>query len=434
MKELKEAISPIINETIQAQRVVGASVIIAKGGQVIFKQQAGFADREAGKRVDEQTLFRLASMTKPIVSAAALAMVENGILDLDAPITRWLPEFTPRAPDGKQVVITVRHLLTHTSGLTYGFLSQDNEPYHSAGVSDGIDDSVPSLEENLRRLARVPLLFAPGSAWCYSLSTDVLGAVLEKASGQTLPELVEKYVTGPLEMRDTSFHVPSQAMSRLAKAYADADSKKAAPARPMKARDQVLLEGCGPIHYAPSRITNAAAYPSGGAGMVGTAADYLKFLEALRRGGHPILTPASVALLTQDAVKGFEVPAAGPGYGYGMGFAVVRDSAAAGTPRSAGSFEWGGVYGTKMFVDPKEGLTIIMLTNTGLEGLTGRFSVDITQAAYKALALQKAAGYAALRSGQPDSPILAKSKKSDNVDDAENYAQEASASRIVSKL
>lgn len=400
MGELKEAISSVINEAIQAQRVIGASVIITKDGQVIFKQQAGFADRETGRQVDDQTLFRLASMTKPIVSATALAMMERGILDLDAPITRWLPEFTPKTPDGKQAVITVRHLLTHTSGLTYSFLSADNEPYRSAGVSDGIDDSVLSLEENLRRLARVPLLFAPGSGWCYSLSTDVLGAVLEKAHGQTLPKLVEKYVTGPLGMQDTSFHVPPQAMNRLAKAYADADSKEAAaPARPMRARDQVLLEGCGPIHYAPSRITNNAAYPSGGAGMVGTAADYLKFLETLRRGGHPILSAASVALLTQDAVKGFEVPAAGPGYGYGMGFAVVRDSVAAGTPRSVGSFEWGGVYGSKMFVDPKEDLTVVMLTNTALEGLTGRFSADITQAAYKALALQKSVGYAALESG-----------------------------------
>ncbi len=381
-KVFDETVSLVVNSAIKAQNVVGASILVAKEGKVIYTLQAGFSDREREKKVDETTIFRLASMTKPIVSAAALAMVEAGLLDLDSPITDWLPDFKPKTIEGGSAIITVRQLLNHTAGFTYGFLSSDNEPYRSAGVSDGMDESVLSLEENLKRLAKVPLSYNPGTSWCYSVATDVLGAVLEKAAKKSLPDIVQQYVTGPLEMKDTAFLIKD--MSKLAVAYAD-NREKDGPARLMEIKDQVLLEGCGPVNYAPGRITNPKAYPSGGAGMAGTAADYLKFLETIRNGGHPILKLESVKLLTHDSVKDFDVPAAGPGYGFGLGFAVVRDSKTAGTPRNNGSYEWGGVYGTKMFVDPKEQLTVIMLTNTGLEGLTGKFSGNVTSAVYAAL-------------------------------------------------
>lgn len=379
MKILDEAINTVVADALQAERIVGTSILVAKKGEVICEIHAGFADREASKPVSSQTIFRLASMTKPIVSTVALALIEENFLSLDSPVARWLPSFKPRTMDGKVADISVRHLLTHTSGLTYGFLSSDNEPYFSAGVSDGIDESVLSLEENLERLAKVPLLFAPGSAWCYSLSTDVLGAVIEGVTRNSLAEVVSEYITSPLGMRDTAFGVSEE--NRLAKAYAD--SGPDLPARRMKEKDQVLLEGCGPIHYAPGRITNPAAYASGGSGMAGTAVDYLKFLEVIRQGGHPVLSADSVNLLTQDAVAGLDVAAAGPGYGFGMGFAVVRDSVLANTPRNKGSYDWGGVYGTKMFVDPAAELSVVMLTNTALEGL-GKFPEDITSAIYTA--------------------------------------------------
>lgn len=381
MKNLEKNINIVINKFVDSGRVVGTSIIIAQHGHVIFEQQAGWADRDQGKRVTDQTLFRLASMTKPIVSAAAMALLEKGVLDLDSPITKWLPKFNPKNADGKVVAITIRQLLTHTAGFTYGFLSVDNEPYRSAGVSDGLDETVLSLDENLKRLANVPLLFEPGSSWCYSLATDVLGAVIEAASQQSLSNIVEQYVTGPLKMKDTSFSVVDS--QRLTQAYADSPNGEAA--RLMQAKDQVLLEGCGPIHYVPNRIHNKQAYFSGGSGMVGTARDYLIFLETIRCGGYPILTKNSVNLLTQDAIQHLEEIAAGPGYGFGMGFAVVRDAIAAGTPRNSGSYDWGGVYGTKMLVDPQASLSAVMLTNTALEGLTGTFSNKITQAIYDAI-------------------------------------------------
>jgi CubicO group peptidase (beta-lactamase class C family) len=385
MKEkMQTLLQPVIDQAITDSEIVGTSIIVAKDGEVVFESHSGLADRENEQLVNEDTVFRLASMTKPIVSAAAMVLVEKGMLDLDAPITNWLPQFTPKLANGENATITVRHLLTHTSGLSYGFLSPDNEPYYSAGVSDGLDEKVLSLEENLQRLASVPLMFAPGTAWCYSLSTDILGAILEKVCQQSLPEIVEQYVTKPLGMNNTTFYVES--LSKLAKAYAD-KSDDMEYARAMQPEDQVLLPGCGPIHYAPGRIANKQAYPSGGAGMAGTARDYLTFLETIRQGGGTILSIDSINSMTQDAVHGFDVAAAGPGYGFGMGFAVVRDSEKAGTPRQDGSYEWGGVYGSKMFVDPKAKISVVILTNTALAGLM-TFPEKVTNAIYKALSME----------------------------------------------
>lgn len=380
-------INKIIDSAIERGLIVGTSVIVVKDGKIAFEGHAGSANRGAGNRVSANTIFRLASMTKPIVSAAAMVLIERGLLNLDAPITTWLPDFTPTLPDGTPAVITVRHLLTHTSGLTYGFLDSQNEPYKSAGVSDGLDDSVPSLDENLARLARVPLLFAPGTSWCYSLSTDVLGAVLEKICGKPLSDIVAETVTGPLGMYDTLFHIDAsdERYARLSTAYADA-TETDTKARVMEEKDSVLLaEGCGLIHYAPSRIMNPNAYASGGAGMAGTARDYIKFLEVIRTGGGGIISKDAVNLMTEDLVPTFDVSAAGPGYGFGMGFAIVRDSATAGTPRKPGSFEWGSVYGSKMFVDPTSGLSVVMITNTAVHGLMGSYSSDLTKAIYEVL-------------------------------------------------
>jgi CubicO group peptidase (beta-lactamase class C family) len=366
-------LEPIIQEAMESHHIVGASIIIAKESAVVFENNSGWADREAEKKVNSSTIFRLASMTKPIVSAAALALVDKGLLTLDDPVTQWLPFFTPKLKNGEAAMITVRHLLMHTSGLSYGFLTPDNEPYHSAGVSDGIDESVLSLDENLRRLATVPLLFEPGTSWRYSLSTDVLGAVLEKAVGKSLPEIVAEEITGPLGMHDTNFRVKET--GRLACAYADSH-EPGGIARLMKDQDQVILPGCGPIHYAPGRILNEKAYASGGAGMAGTARDYLKLLEAIRQGDLPFAEQMST-----DALPPHIELNVAPGHGFGMGFAIVRDSAIAGTPRRRGTYHWGGVYGNQMFVDPSLGLSVVILTNTALGGWG--FAAKLTASLYR---------------------------------------------------
>lgn len=372
---MMQHIKKIIEDTIQSGKIVGASVIIAKESDIVLETHAGFAKRELNQPVTENTLFRLASMTKPIVSAVALALVEKGILQLDAPITTWLPDFKPTLADGTSATITLRHLLTHTSGLSYGFLQVNNEPYSSYGISDGLDDSVLSIDENLKRLAKAPLLFEPGTRWHYSLATDVLGGLLEKACDQPLSTIVEEYVTKPLAMKNTAFYLDN--IDNLARAYVDSDQEP----RLMDLHDSVQLPDAGKILFTPCRVGMKNIYASGGAGLASTARDYLKFLEAIRMGGAPILTHASNEAFMRDAVHPLDVEIRGVGVGFSLGYFVIRDSKLANTLRPAGSVDFGSAYGCFSFVDPINAISAVMLVNTTLDE-ANLFTAKITEAIY----------------------------------------------------
>jgi len=209
----------VISDWVGRGEIVGAVVMVARDGEIIYRRADGHADREAEIRVTEDTIFRLASMTKAIVSATALALAAERRLALDDPVRKWLPYFAPQLEDGQRPDIRIRQLLTHTSGLSYAFLEPQDSPYAVRHIESGLELSRKKLEEALRELAAVPLVFAPGTEWRYSLSTDVLGAVVAAAAGVPLPAAVEHYVTGPLDMRDTVFGVTD--ISRLAAAYRD---------------------------------------------------------------------------------------------------------------------------------------------------------------------------------------------------------------------
>jgi CubicO group peptidase (beta-lactamase class C family) len=376
---IADRLNAVVDAAVKEGRIVGAVVVAAFDGDVIYEQAAGWANREARQPMQADTIFRLASMTKPIVSAAALALYEKGRIRFNDPVTKYLPEFSPKLANGYAPEIQLWHLLTHTSGLGYGFdIPEGNEPYASAGISDGIDNPGITLKENLRRLASVPLFHAPGSAWRYSLATDVLGAVLEQATGLPLPEIVRMLVTIPLGMEDTDFSVRDS--SRLSVAYADASVHNEA-VRLMSDPDVLRKEQGGIVHFSPGRIFDTTAYLSAGSGMVGTANDYLLFLEVLRQGGAPILQTETVRSMVEDQIP--SLTAGDPGNGFGLGVGIVRDPAAAKTPKNAGSWGWGGIYGTTFWVDPIARLSVIALTNTALEGITGPFAAEIVDAIYK---------------------------------------------------
>ncbi|MDR3517647.1 MAG: serine hydrolase [Azospirillaceae bacterium] len=364
-RRLVRRVDSVIDAALADKRLVGAVVLISRDGAMLQRRAAGFADREAGQAMREDALFRLASVSKLFVSVAALVLVAQQRLVLDAAIDEWLPDFRPRLPDGGPARITLRQLLSHTAGLNYGFLEPKSGPYHQAGISDGMDRVGFSLAENLRRLASVPLLFTPGTAWNYSLATDVLGAVVAAAFGAALPDAVRKLVTQPLGLAESGFTVADP--PRLTAAYA---SDSPAPRR-MRQPDLIdMAPEMAGIAMDPARAFDPSAFPSGGAGMIGTAGDTLRLLETLRNGGAPVLPRELVTEMARVQTGDLEIPD-WPGWGFGLGFSVLKDPVAATTRESPGTWRWGGAYGHSWFVDPLRNLSVVAFTNTALEGMSG---------------------------------------------------------------
>ncbi|TGN96741.1 serine hydrolase domain-containing protein [Burkholderia sp. USMB20] len=374
---LPERLDAALDRALADARVVGAVVLVARDGQLRYARAAGLADREAGTPMREDALFRLASVSKPIVTAAAMRLVAAGRIGLDEPVARWLPAFRPTLPDGTPADITLRHLLSHTAGLGYRFLEADADgPYARAGVSDGMDRADLSLAENVRRIAGVPLQFAPGTSWNYSLATDVVGALIEAVDGRPLAEAVAALVTTPLGMTDTAFY--SNDAARFATPYVST------PGAPRRMADDDLApvyDGTVGIRFAPARAFDAAAWPSGGAGMVGTARDCMTLLDALRTGRDGWLARRWIDEMSRVQPGAHDLPDA-PGFGFGLGFSVLRDPAAAQSPESVGTWRWGGAYGHAWFVDRAAGLTVVALTNTLYEGMHGRVVTDVRDAVY----------------------------------------------------
>jgi CubicO group peptidase (beta-lactamase class C family) len=370
---VRDSVGAVIDEAVSSGRIVGAVILVSRNGRLVYRGAAGFADREASESMRVDSIFRFASLTKPIVSVAAVALLDRKLLDLEDPVVKFIPSFRPKLPDGREPLITIRHLLTHTAGLTYKLFEPGEGPYHRNNVSDGMDQPGLSVEENLARITSAGLLYEPGTAWGYSIATDVLGEVLARAADTPLAALLRDLVTGPAAMRDTGFTVVEP--QRLVRQYADGSS---APVR-MSAHQLVPFQA-GALSFAPDRLFNPKSYPSGGGGLVGTAGDFLSFLETMRNGGAPILTAQGMALLTNNAIGKMSLFL--PGWKFGVGWALLDDPSQTGTPQSRGSWTWGGVYGNLWFVDPSEGLSVVILTNTSVAGMVGALPDAVRDAIY----------------------------------------------------
>ncbi|MBI1200724.1 MAG: serine hydrolase [Phenylobacterium sp.] len=377
-KTVAAALDPLIDAALAEGRIAGAVVLLARDGQLAYARAAGLADIEANRPMARDAIFRASSLTKPIVTAAVLSLIDDGGMSLDDPVTRYLPDFKPQW-QGETPTITVRHLLTHTSGLGYGFLQPEDGPYLKLGVSDGMDQPGLGFPEELKRITEAGLFFPPGAAWLYSVSLDVLGAAVEAATGKGLGDVVAERVTGKLGMADTGFFVADRA--RLATAYADGP-----PPVKMGATHTVPFAELSGIRFAPDRIFDPGSFPSGGAGMACSAPDLLTFLEAIRQGGGPVVGPATAKAMMTNQTGALPIVIAGPGVGFGFGGAVQLDPAQSGSPHLPGAWSWGGVYGHSWFVDPTRKTTFVLMTNTSTEGMSGPLSQDLAQAAAKATA------------------------------------------------
>lgn len=371
---LERRLDTLLEDAVGSGRIVGAVVLVARDGGTAYARAIGLADREAGTPMRTDQIFRLASVTKPIVASTVLTLTDRGILNLDTPITEWLPDFRPKLADGTTPDITLRHLLSHTSGLRYAEDRPDDE-YRLAGISGGTDIPGRTMADNLARIASVPLSFAPGTAWRYGVSIDVAGAVVAAATGRPLSEAVAAHVTGPLGMTDTGFAPPDR--SRLATPYGEG----VPPDRmtdPYEAKGDL---GRGTV-FSPSRCFDPASFQSGGAGMTGTAGDVMRLLEAFRRGGDPILSPAVLAEATRNQIGTLARDPKDAGWRFGLLSAILRDPAAAGVPFAPGTLEWGGIYGHGWIVDRQNGVTVVSCTNTAIEGCLGAFPKDVRRAVY----------------------------------------------------
>jgi CubicO group peptidase (beta-lactamase class C family) len=317
-------------------------------------------------------LFRLSSLSKPICTAALMVLVEQGVLALDEPVTTWLPAFRPRVVTGRQPTITLHHLLTHTAGLGYPWDEDPGDPYRSANIGDGIRSSgARTLAENTDLVAMLPLYFEPGTDWNYSVGLDVLGSVMEAATGEDLPTLVRGLVTGPLGLANTGFSAPEVNGGPLATPYGDGEPEPVRMSDPYSHQDDTLV-------YSPGRALDAAAFPSAGAGMVGTAPEMLTLLETVRTGGGVILQPSTTAMMMANQLGDLKPDPDDPGWGFGYGGGVLGGD---GDKLSPFTWFWGGVYGHAWFVDPDSATTIVILTNTAYEGMSGKLVDDVVDAA-----------------------------------------------------
>lgn len=357
---LKENVDAAINAAL-GTRIVGCVVLVNRNGERVYSRTAGFADREANRPLKETDIFRLASCTKPIVSAAVLRMSDLGLLGLQDRVTKYLPWFTPKLADGTTPTITIHNLLTHTSGLTYTVTDD---------ISRGAGGPIITLEENLKRLAKMPLAFAPGTAWRYGMSIDVLGAIIATINGSDVEGAVLKYVAGPLGMPDTRFRLPDPA--RLTTPYGDGKPEPIRLPEPHWVHNNNSSEP-----FSPARAYNPDAPQSGGGGMVGTAGDFIKVLEALKGD---FLKPVTREAAFTNQIG--NLPREDAGQRWGLFGSIIADPRAAGYSAPPGTMHWGGSWGNNWVLDRASGLTIVVFTNTMFEGCNGPFRDELREAVY----------------------------------------------------
>ena len=362
-------ISPWMSRYVDNHKLPGALTLVSRRGEVVFLEEQGVRDLQTGSALRLDSIFRFYSMSKPVTSVAAMMLYEEGCFQLDDPLSKYLPELAEmrvyRLGEGEKLLsepaaspITIQQLLTHTSGFTYGFSNPGpiGELYRKARADFG--GRAGPLSEVVSRLARIPLMHHPGTRWHYGVSTDVLGYLIEVVSGMTLDAFLAERVFEPLGMVDTAFCVPASKLDRFTSLYGLDEAGR-----------MTLLDAIDG-RYVEGRVTTF----SGGGGLLSTLGDYYRFTEMLRRGGASeecrLLSRKTVQYMTSNHLPG-DLASMGQasfnettfsGIGFGLGFAVTLDPARAGVMGSPGEFCWGGMASTAFWIDPKEDMTVIFLT------------------------------------------------------------------------
>jgi CubicO group peptidase (beta-lactamase class C family) len=365
-------VSALVDRYVAEGKLAGAQVQVAHRGEVALRHTVGRADVASDRPLGDDAIYRIYSMTKPITSIALMQLYEQGRVLLEDPVSAYIPEFaemqvftggTPTAPKVRpaQTVMTVKDVLTHASGLTYGFFFQNN--LDAMYREDGLGNfELPdyTLEEGMRLLAAKPLAFDPGTAWNYSMSTDVCGRLVEVISGMGLDEYFAEHITGPLGMADTAFHVPADKVHRFTSNY------QLTPEDPLATFDS----------FDTSPYLSPPVFLSGGGGLVGTVDDYQRFVDMLLNGGEldgrRIIGRKTLEYMTinhlpegktlNELGQSLFSEAVMEGMGFGLGFSTLVDPARNGAVSSGGEFAWGGAASTAFWVDPAEEITCVFMT------------------------------------------------------------------------
>lgn len=372
-------IDSILAKAVGQQRIKGVVAMVARNGKVVYHK--AFGEMDDGKPMQKDTLFRFCSMTKPIIAAAVMMLWERGLFTLDDPIANYIPEFKDikvlamdkdaekgyRLEPAKQP-ITIRQLLSHTSGISYGFFARPgvSQCYLENDVSDGFRVTNGTIGEEVKRLAKCPLVFQPGGGWEYGLNFDVLGYFIEVVSGMPLDRFLQTNIFGPLQMKDTSFFIPTDKVPRLAALYEptmEGGLKKV----DKKIVTRGLFSETQSFIYDPFYgYQGPETYFSGGAGLHSTASDYLRFCQMMLNGGElhgvRLLSPTTVDLMIQNHINEYVMVLDPKAQKYGLGFSLYVDPVASTTPLPKGAYEWGGIYNTKFYIDPKHRMVAVYLT------------------------------------------------------------------------
>ena len=361
--EKLERVTEALQGYVDDGRMAGAVAIVARRGKIAYLEAVGQRDKESSSPMATDAIFRIASQTKALVSVGVMMLQEDGKLLITDPVGKYLPAFMettvaqPNGRGGYDVVaasrpITIRDLLTHTAGISYGS-GPAGEKWDDAGIAGWYfanrDETAGAV---MTRLARLPLDAHPGERWIYGYNTDILGAMIEKISGQTLGAFLNERLLGPLGLDDTHFFLPQSKVDRLATVYSSTDNGGIE-----RAPDPGHMVGQGAYVNGPRKSF------SGGAGLLSTATDYATFLQMMLNGGELDGT----RVLSRTTVNSMIVSHTGdltfrPGQGFGLGFSVVQDPAALGLPASMGEFGWGGAYHSTYWVDPVEEMVVVYLT------------------------------------------------------------------------
>lgn len=379
--ERLERLSRYLHSVVDGNKASGIVALIARKGRLPYLEAFGKLDKETGAPMPTDAIFRIASQSKAVTSVAVMMLFEEGRFLLDDPISKYIPEFAearvavPSAEKGARGYatvpvkrpITIRDLLTHTAGISYGD-GPAKEEYLAAGIHGWLlADQTRPLGDVIRKLATLPFDAQPGEKFVYGYNLDILGYLVEKVSGLSLADFIAQKITGPLKMKDTCFFLPENKLDRFTSVFGL--DERGVLTRVEDARDNVYVKGPRMCY-------------SGGAGLLSTAGDYARFLQMLLNGGEldgvRLLSPKSVELMTVDHLEGIY-----GSEGFGLGFWITKKLGLDGQPGTVGSFGWGGAYHTKYWVDPKEQMVCVLMTQllpaTGSE-LHDKFHALVYQA------------------------------------------------------